>query len=185
MADEAPPVTILADPHHTRSDLRMIARAIKQRWPTTDEIKAETVQRMREVVNKRTVTVLTKEGTAALEGPADSNAVAAARVLERMEAQNQADEHKLMPDLHQHDHEHTVTLEQRRTRLLEIAHTIGERVGIAGDREPVNGKPINGHANGASHANGFSQDSLGQDVAKPAPPGDSESEAGPSSNGRH
>ncbi len=38
-----------------------------------------------------------------------------------------------------HEHGGTVTLDERRTRLLEIVHTIGERVGIGGDRASVTG----------------------------------------------
>ena len=99
-------LAVLSDEHHERADLRLIGRAVRERWPVT--ARETIVGRMLEVVEKRVVSVMTKAGPAVLDGPADTNAVSAARVLVAMEAQNQSDEHKLLdktaPDQHEHTH---------------------------------------------------------------------------------
>jgi hypothetical protein len=75
------------------ADINLIASAVRRRWPVPPETAAVVIDRLTKIVQKQTVGVMTKEGPADLEGPADANANAAARVLVAMEAQNQADDH--------------------------------------------------------------------------------------------
>jgi hypothetical protein len=84
---------ILADPHREQSDINLIRRAVRERWPVPAAMKVEVVERLRTIVAKTEVQVMTKEGLAMLDGPADSNANAAARVLVAMDGLNQADDH--------------------------------------------------------------------------------------------
>ncbi len=83
--------TLLTDPHRMSHDLRLLARAVKERWPVRK--RDVVVKRLLGIVEKTQVEVMTKTGPASLDGPADANAVAAARVLVAMEAQNQDDQH--------------------------------------------------------------------------------------------
>ena len=74
-----------------KGDIGLARRAIRERWPMSDEARRGLMERLQEVVDKRVVEVPTKTGPAFLDGPADANAVAAARVLVAMDGQNQAD----------------------------------------------------------------------------------------------
>lgn len=84
---------ILTDPHHTRADIRLAMRAVRNRWPVPEGLRGEIVERLRAIVNKERAEVVTMRGVEAIDAPADSNAINAAKVLVAMEAQNQADEH--------------------------------------------------------------------------------------------
>lgn len=86
--------TLLTDPHRLQSDIILIGRAVAEEWDIPD--RATIVERLMEVVRKRSVEVMSKEGPIALEGPADANAIAASRVLAAMVGQNQSERHKLM-----------------------------------------------------------------------------------------
>lgn len=57
----------------------------------SDAVRRNVMDRLLEVVDKRVVEVPTKTGPAFLDGPADANSVAAARVLVAMDSQNQAE----------------------------------------------------------------------------------------------
>lgn len=71
---------------------------MQNRWPIGD--KEEIVARLRAIMNKETVTATNAAGQEIVsEAAADRNAAAAAKVLLAMEAQNQSDEHKAMPNL--------------------------------------------------------------------------------------
>lgn len=96
-------LTILSDPHRTTSDIKTVGRAVREGWGVDAEIKLEVKARLLEVVRKKTVTVMTKLGPYALDGPADSNAVAAARVFVAMNGQDQADDHAAMKQNHGND----------------------------------------------------------------------------------
>jgi hypothetical protein len=85
---------LLTDPHRLQSDIKMIGRAVAEEWDIPE--RATIIERLMEVVRKRSVEVMSKEGPIALEGPADANAIAASRVLAAMVGQNQAERHKLM-----------------------------------------------------------------------------------------
>lgn len=125
-------VTILGDSHHTRADLKMIERAVKQRWPVTEANAATIVERLMRTVEKTVVDVPVKDGVFASDAVADSNATAAASVLVRMVGQNQSDEHHAEGEKVTHDH--TITVDQRRDRLLNKLTAIRERAGAIGDR---------------------------------------------------
>lgn len=84
---------ILLNPATVRSDSRMVARAIKERWPVPEDRKAGLVDRLFGIVAKTFVTVMDKTGnTVELDDKADTNAIAAARVIVAMEGQNQEEE---------------------------------------------------------------------------------------------
>ena len=68
---------LLTDPHRQTSDIKMIARAVRRRWPIPDERKPEIVTRMLEIVKG---------------SPEDGDAIKAAAVLRAMEADNMADD---------------------------------------------------------------------------------------------
>lgn len=82
----------LLNPATVRSDARLVARAIKERWNIPEEKRPAIVGRLLDIVGKTHVTVMTKTGPEELDDKADVNAIAAARVLVAMEGQNQADE---------------------------------------------------------------------------------------------
>lgn len=86
-------MTLLADDHRLASDIKLAARAIRKRWPITETAKKTLVKRLNEIVTKKSVEVMTREGPVAMELPADTNAISAGRVLAMMESQNQSDEH--------------------------------------------------------------------------------------------
>ena len=60
--------------------MKLVERAIKQRWPFSDEYKAHVVTEMLRIIASPTAKERTK--------------ISAAAVLARFESQNQADEHK-------------------------------------------------------------------------------------------
>lgn len=86
-------MSVLSDPHREQSDIRLVNRAVRNRWKVDEANREKIVTRLMEIVEKREASVMTKGGPCALDGPADTNANAAARVLVAMEQQNQADEH--------------------------------------------------------------------------------------------
>jgi hypothetical protein len=69
----------------------MVSRAVRENWDVPGEKRGEIVDRLLKVVEKQEVEVMTKEGVVAIDGPADVNAVRAARVLVAMDALNQTD----------------------------------------------------------------------------------------------
>lgn len=84
----------LQEPCRVRQDLRLVQRAVKHRWPLKRSKCRDLADRLFEVVDKRAVSVVTKTGDiVTIDGPADVNAIAAARVIVAMSGQNQADEH--------------------------------------------------------------------------------------------
>jgi hypothetical protein len=89
--------TLLADAANPRapipSDLKLVRRALRERWPVPQRTMQAAVKRLEEIVNKPVVQVMTVDGVKHLDGPADANAVRAASVLAQMESQNQADDH--------------------------------------------------------------------------------------------
>lgn len=88
---------LLTEPHNLLRDIALTGSAVKQRWPIDDAKRGQLIERLMGVVLKETVSVPTKDGIFNLDGPADSNAVAASRVLVAAMAQNQADEHAAIP----------------------------------------------------------------------------------------
>lgn len=80
-----------------RQDMRMVERALKARWEIPPEKRQALVDRLMQIAGKTLVMVPTKHGIVHIDGPADANAVSAARVLVQMMGQNQADEHAAIP----------------------------------------------------------------------------------------
>lgn len=81
----------------TRQDLRLVERALNSRWEIPPEKREALVERLMQIAGKTLVMVPTKHGIEHIDGPADANAVSAARVLVQMMGQNQADEHAAIP----------------------------------------------------------------------------------------
>lgn len=94
-ARSAGQTTLLEETNLTKQDAKLIERAVRERWPIGRRIKQTVIHRLRDIVEKREVTVMGKEGPFEVEAPADSNSVAAARVLVAMVGQNQADEERV------------------------------------------------------------------------------------------
>lgn len=87
---------ILIDPKMEKADINLARRAIRERWPLTAEVRQGLINRLLRIVDKEEVAVSTKEGIEYLDGPADTNAIAAARVLVAIEGQSQADQHLII-----------------------------------------------------------------------------------------
>ena len=98
------------------ADALLMGRAIKERWPIAQEY--------REAIIKRLVTIAVDKQSTRRE------ATAAARALMYAEAQNQSDQHHEAGKVVHHDH--VVTVDARRTRLLGIAQRLG-LTGLDGD----------------------------------------------------
>lgn len=86
-------LTVLNEPHRTKSDCKLTTRAVLGRWPIDPDKRRAIVDRLTEIVERKEVTVATQTGTATVQAPADSNSIAASRVLASMDALNQSDEH--------------------------------------------------------------------------------------------
>ena len=164
-------VTILSpeDEKRHQADIRLAARAVKWRWPVPEDSKSVIIERLLTVVKKEAVAVMTKEGPAELDGPADSNAIAAARVLVAMEGQNQSDEQHDKGETVNHRHSGSVGLVELRQEILNdpryleyarerIDTSLGDTGGVCvvGEQGQVEAGPApentgpgdNGHANG-------------------------------------
>ena len=84
---------LLLDRHRINEDLRLAARAVRNRWNLPPTKCDNLVSRLFDITAKTEVTVITKNGEElSVGGPADVNAIAAARVLVVMMGQNQTDE---------------------------------------------------------------------------------------------
>ncbi len=64
---------LLADPHHAHEDARMVARALKHRWPIPEHMRPKIVDRLVDI---------------ATASPDDSDAIKAASVLRTMDGDN-------------------------------------------------------------------------------------------------
>ena len=85
---------ILQEPCRVRQDMRLVQRAVKNRWPMKRAKCRGLVDRLFAISEKTAVSVVTRTGDVeTIDGPADVHAIAAARVLVSMMGQNQADEH--------------------------------------------------------------------------------------------
>lgn len=128
--------SLLTDPHRLRGDLRIIAKAVKdKRFNTSPELWGELIERMRSIVRKTEVLVPAGEGVFPSAAKADENAAKAAKVLLDMEKMNQADEHHAEGS--KVKHEHSITVDERRTRLLDRLTALRDRAGIAGDSRVI------------------------------------------------
>ena len=85
--------TILVEPTEVRQDCRLVTQAVQQRWPITPDRAAMVVDRLMGIIQTTQVMAPTADGGIGPDqGKADSNAVAASRVLTAMVSQNQRDE---------------------------------------------------------------------------------------------
>lgn len=94
--DTCLPTGFLQDPATIDADLDIAAQIVKaiRRWGNLSEkFKEQIVTRLMNIVSKEEISVATKDGSRDDEVIADKNAIAAARVLAMLEAQNQKDEH--------------------------------------------------------------------------------------------
>ena len=111
----------------TLADVRIMAKALKQRWPLAPEQREQIITRLVKVVN---------EGL-------DRDAVRAAQALISADRINQADEHHADPQqqtvIHEHEHNHTITPESRRLLVARAA----ERLAISGHADQNAGGEAN------------------------------------------
>jgi hypothetical protein len=93
---EGEAVEILVDsaaPKELAGDIRLLSRAVSERWPIDPAKRAAMVNRLCRIVDKDAVTTIDKDGREVHdEEKADRNAIAASRVLVQMIGQNQRDE---------------------------------------------------------------------------------------------
>lgn len=84
----------LRDPKTLKADLRIATRIARagDRWPMSEHKRRNIINRLEAVLNKKSVSAMSKFGPYDDEATADSNAISAARVLAMLEAQNQKDE---------------------------------------------------------------------------------------------
>lgn len=82
------------------------------RWMLTDSQRGDVIARLRAIIKKRTVTIVTKDGPQESEDTADKNAIAACRVLAELESQNQRDD------------EHTIEMQSASTNGLSLDRPI-------------------------------------------------------------
>jgi hypothetical protein len=91
-------------PERVRGDLRLIRRAIRERWPTTQESMAKIYGRVESV---------------ALNNPDDEIAINAARLITVMHGQNQKDEPQQVEHHHTHELE-PITAENVDAKRIEL-----------------------------------------------------------------
>ncbi len=73
------------------SDLQMIQRAVKRRWPMKPDVRIQVMKRLGEIVARASVAIPSADGQPVMnEAIADRNAIAAANVLRMMEEEDRA-----------------------------------------------------------------------------------------------
>lgn len=75
----------------TDEDLKMTARAVRNKWPVSVATQRTTVARVVGIIRKTECTIMTKDGPVTVDGPADANALRAAGIIQGMTAENQTD----------------------------------------------------------------------------------------------
>lgn len=73
VATDTPDSGLLADPHHAAQDAKLVARALRNRWPIPEHMRPKIVDRLVGI---------------ATESPDDGDAIKAAGVLRTMDADN-------------------------------------------------------------------------------------------------
>ena len=101
-------------------DTRMMSRAIVQRWPMSEEVRRQVLEKLAEIVID----------------PESKNreVIAAAKALMSAEAQNQSDEHKVLD----------VQLQHSNDRLSQIASELGIDASVIYDAERASGRRLEG-----------------------------------------
>lgn len=127
------------NPREVRNDLKLLGRAVRSGW----NIKRKNMikRRLEEIMQKTSVSVPTKNGMVDCDGPADSNAIAAARVLVAMNGQDQADDHLAIKNGQPESSTvvnitNNVSVDHRRIELARLANKLGARELL------IDGKPI-------------------------------------------
>lgn len=87
---------LLLDPKTIRNDLKLIEKAVEERWPISPRKLKGIIERLYHIVETEQVVIPVKDGAFESELEANKVAVTAARVLVTIEAQNQADRHLLI-----------------------------------------------------------------------------------------
>ena len=139
------PVTVgsggeLLDPHHERADVRLLERAIKERWPIDDKIRRLALGR---------VAVIAANSTQ------ERNRIAATRVLVQMDQINAAREIAAArmeggpSALHQHVHIEAGN--QGGATPSDVLSALDERFGTGSDNRPAI-PPSNGNGRGNGRA---------------------------------
>jgi hypothetical protein len=116
---------LLSDPHHIRADLQMIERAIKNKYPISDEIKAKIVEMSLELLESQDDRV--RLG-------AIRSILAADSINVRREALEQQDDH----------HVENITIDERRNRIVARLVALREGRGDSGDRDTAEPSGITG-----------------------------------------
>jgi hypothetical protein len=107
---------LLVDPAKRHDDLRLIRRAMRQRWEIPDRTRALIMERLAEI----------------LEHGADDIALKAVAEIRHMEAQNQKDEHKIAD----------YAIQQRHARVDAIARELGVDPGLIVDASEASGSSV-------------------------------------------
>ena len=90
---ETPAGTLLKDEHHVRRDLQTLNKSARKRWGVSAAMREKTMERLEELLDKREVTVPSKDGPVTVDGPADENAIRACAVVAKLTEIDQKDEH--------------------------------------------------------------------------------------------
>ena len=140
---------VLTDPHHTRADIVLIRRAIREDWPVDSEARRVVVERMKKILeNPLSDDELAMKASGVLLA-ADTNNI-------KRESLDQKDEHHAEGETVRH--EHAIT-DERRSRLADLDARLGAGV-LAIEQAASNGS---GHPS----ANGRASDANGANGAKP------------------
>lgn len=79
-----------SSPREESRDVSLIRRALRDGWNIPADLRQEVVERLATIIRRESVTVLTASGESVdLHGPADCNAIAAAKVIVAMVAFDQ------------------------------------------------------------------------------------------------
>jgi hypothetical protein len=81
---DGPAVELLCDPERLPQDMAMIQTAVVEDWPVNADHMREGVERLAEIVKKKTVTIPCGEGVFESEAVADANAMKATAILKSM-----------------------------------------------------------------------------------------------------
>jgi len=124
-------LALFQNPKEFKQDVALVSTAVKKRFPITETKAKKIVDRMMNIIEKRSVTIALAEGmTFNCESTADKNATAAAKVIQAMAAMNQKDEIESVRRSGPQKQSQTVVnvgvnvdnrIDERRNRALAIA----------------------------------------------------------------
>lgn len=126
---DGPAVELLCDDDAIPGDMRMIRKAVTESWPVNRDIMQDSVSRLNEIQNKKTVLVPCGEGTFPSEAVADANAIKAAALLKSMVDANtkakQAEKPKPQTTINVGVNVDNRSTDERGHRLTQIAQRLG------------------------------------------------------------